>query len=112
MSDDEPVPPLTPEQLMRPWTTAELRSARSKAQARAKTQLVHEFKERYSQLYFRELRREGLEVIFESRLGTARARVRARELEAVDPDSLGREVAYEPVDPERFAEGEALPGVD
>lgn len=90
------------------WTREELQSARSKAQARAKTQLVHENRDRYRELYYRELKREGLEVVLESRVGSARAAVRARELAGIEVVGL----PYEPVDPERFDEPEGLSGLD
>lgn len=62
-----------------PPTQAELKSARSKAQARAKTRLSHEFKPRYRELYYLELAREGLTVVSPHRLGLATRRVLERE---------------------------------
>ena len=63
----------------RPWTTWELRSARSKAQGRAKTQLAHEFRARYRILYRQELEREGLTVIRHRRVGWPASKTVARE---------------------------------
>lgn len=61
------------------WSTAELRSARSKAQGRAKTQLAHEFRLRYRQLYRQELEREGLVVVRHRRVGLPASKTLARE---------------------------------
>lgn len=63
------------------WSTAELRSARSKAQGRAKTQLAHEFRMRYRALYQQELEREGLTVTRHRRLGYPASKTIAREAE-------------------------------
>lgn len=109
MSDDGRDPRAEADAALRAsWTPEQLRSARSKAQARAKTQLVHENRERYRQLYYHELKREGLEVVWEARVGFGRASVRARELEGIDAPEL----LYQPVDPDRFDEGARLPEPD
>lgn len=72
------------------WTTAELRSARSKAQGRAKTQLAHEFRMRYRILYQEELAREGLTVRRHRRVGHPASK------------TIARERAQEPDDPHKF----------
>lgn len=61
------------------WTTAQLRSARSKAQGRAKTRLAHEFRMRYRLLYQAELEREGLTVGRHRRVGQPVSKTLARE---------------------------------
>jgi hypothetical protein len=65
-------------------TQEQLRRARAKAQARAKTRLVHEFPWRYRELYYLELRRQGLTVVNDHRLGVATKRVLEREREVRD----------------------------
>lgn len=67
------------------WTTAELRSARSKAQGRAKTQLAHEFRMRYRMLYRQELEREGLTVTRHRRVGSPASKTLAREADKTPP---------------------------
>lgn len=66
----------------RPWTREELRSARSRAQARAKTRLSHEYRLRYRQLYAVEVEREGLSVERPHRVGNPSAKTVQREKDA------------------------------
>lgn len=79
-SDDDD-PDLTPAD-GRPWTRDELRSARSRAQARAKTRLSHEYRLRYRQLYAVEVEREGLSVERPHRVGNPSAKTVQREKDA------------------------------
>lgn len=66
-----------------PWTQARLKKARSRAQTRAKTQLSHEFKWRYRELYYAALKLEGLTVVHPDRMG-ARRHTLARERQVHD----------------------------
>lgn len=84
VDDEESVKPADD----RPWTTVELRSARSKAQGRAKTQLAHEFRMRYRALYRQELEREGLTVIRHRRVGWPAGKTIAREAASEQPPPI------------------------
>lgn len=106
MTDEQPDPDPAEELAVEPadgqvWTRERLRSARSKAQARAKTRLSHEYRMRYVLLYALELEREGLSVVRPHRTGIARAKTAQRERTGPLP--------YEPVDVEGVDRGADLP---
>lgn len=95
LDEDEPdkwdVEPVDPD---RPWTTEEKRSARSRAQSRAKTQLAHEFRFRYRMLYAQELEREGLHVTRHGRVGSPASKTLAREGRMIRPASPDQHYYY------------------